>query len=281
MKQSQKLNPLLKPFGVLIGTWELESPQFPGAKGKAMFEWLEDGSYLLQHSFAPPPAPSSTQIIGSDESDKSIIALYYDTRNVSRIYQMSLMNGIWKIWREAPGFFQRFEGKLSKDKNTIIGRWEKSSDGTHWEHDFDLIYKRVMQKNIAIDDERAIRELIETWMTATKAGDIQTVLDLMTDDVVFMVPGQEPFGKETFRETAEEMKGGDAGGVRYEGKSNIEEIKVMGEWAYIRTHLNVTTIPSGGGAPIHRSGFTLTIFRKESDGKWRLARDANLLTMKK
>jgi uncharacterized protein (TIGR02246 family) len=56
------------------------------------------------------------------------------------------------------------------------------------------------------DDERSIRELIQTWMTATKAGDIQTVLSLMTDDVLFMTPGNEPFGKEVFAATAEKMK---------------------------------------------------------------------------
>jgi hypothetical protein len=106
-------------------------------------ERFENGSYVLQRSFAPHPIPSSTQIIGSDESDGSIIALYYDDRIVSRIYQMGLTNGVWKIWREAPGFFQRFEGKLSKDGNTITGRWEISSDGTHWELDFDLIYKMI------------------------------------------------------------------------------------------------------------------------------------------
>src|SRR5215468_9344982 len=48
------------------------------------------------------------------------------------------------------------------------------------------------------DDEGAIRVLIETWMKASQAGDIDTVLDLMTEDVVFMVPGREPFGKEAF-----------------------------------------------------------------------------------
>jgi uncharacterized protein (TIGR02246 family) len=74
-----------------------------------------------------------------------------------------------------------------------------------------------MQKTTPTDGERAVRELIETWMTSTKAGDTQTVLDLMTDDVVFMVPGQKPFGKEAFRKTAEEMKDGEASGVRFEG----------------------------------------------------------------
>ena len=139
----QKINPLLESFDVLIGTWETESPKFPGFKGQNVFEWFENGSYVLQHSINPHTVPSSTWIIGSDESDKSIIALYYDTRIVSRIYQMSLTNGTWKIWRDAPGFFQRFEGKLSKDGNTIKGQWELSSDGTYWELDFELIYKRI------------------------------------------------------------------------------------------------------------------------------------------
>jgi len=31
------------------------------------------------------------------------------------------------------------------------------------------------------------------------------------------------------------------------------------------------------GKPVRRSGYTLTILRKERDGRWRLARDANLL----
>ena len=55
------------------------------------------------------------------------------------------------------------------------------------------------------EDERAIRELVETWMRASKAGDIVSVLDLMTDDVIFMVPGGEPFGKEEFRVASEAM----------------------------------------------------------------------------
>ena len=48
------------------------------------------------------------------------------------------------------------------------------------------------------DDERAIRDLVDAWMAASKAGDVAKVLSLMTDDVVFMVPGREPFGKEAF-----------------------------------------------------------------------------------
>jgi uncharacterized protein (TIGR02246 family) len=48
-------------------------------------------------------------------------------------------------------------------------------------------------------DEEAIRQLVATWMAATKAGDIDTVLSLMAGDVVFLVAGQPPMiGKARF-----------------------------------------------------------------------------------
>lgn len=128
------------------------------------------------------------------------------------------------------------------------------------------------------DDERAIRELIQTWMTATKAGDIQTVLSLVTDDVLFMTPGNEPFGKEVFAATAEKIK--DALQV-LEGTSEIREIQVLGDWAYLRSYIEITITTPDIATPTHRAGYTLTILRKESDGRWRIARDANLLTTAK
>lgn len=122
------------------------------------------------------------------------------------------------------------------------------------------------------NDERAIRNLIATWMTATQAGDLDTVLSLMTDDVVFMVPGREAFGKEAFAAASREMQG-----VRIEGVSEIRELKVLGDWAYLRGYLQVSMISPAGNI-VRRSGYTLTILRREPDGRWLLARDANLLT---
>jgi uncharacterized protein (TIGR02246 family) len=121
------------------------------------------------------------------------------------------------------------------------------------------------------DDERAIRNLIDTWMSASRAGDLQSVLALMADDVIFMVPGQKPFGKEAFTANSERMKN-----VRIDGQSTIEELKILGDWAYIRNHIDLTMTPESG-APMRRAGYTLTILRKEADGRWVLARDANLL----
>src|SRR5262249_7299505 len=80
------------------------------------------------------------------------------------------------------------------------------------------------------DDERAIRDLIATWMKASEAGDVNTVMSLIADDVIFIVPGREPFGKEVFRAASEAMKN-----IGLTGMSDIREIKVLGDWAYIRT----------------------------------------------
>jgi uncharacterized protein (TIGR02246 family) len=122
------------------------------------------------------------------------------------------------------------------------------------------------------DDERAIRDLVATWIDATKAGDIETVLRLMAEDVIFMVPGQKPFGKEAFAAALEGMKG-----VSFEGNSDIQEIQVFGDWAYLRSHLEVKVTQPSGAAPILRSGCTLSILRKTPAGQWVMARDANML----
>ena len=122
------------------------------------------------------------------------------------------------------------------------------------------------------EDENAIRQLVATWLEASAAGDVETVLNLMTDDVIFMVPGQEPFGKQAYRAAVEAMKS-----VRLEGKSDIREINVLGDWAYMRNYLEVT-IPLPEGKFVRRSGYTLTVLRKQPDGRWLLARDANLMT---
>ena len=123
------------------------------------------------------------------------------------------------------------------------------------------------------DDERSIRNLVDTWMKASAAGDAATVLGLRADDVIFMVPGREPFGKEAFAAAAQGMSN-----LKIEGTSDIRELQVLGQWAYLRNSISVTVTPPGG-TPVHRAGWTLTILRKGADGQWRLARDANLVSV--
>ena len=123
-----------------------------------------------------------------------------------------------------------------------------------------------------MDDEKAIRELYATWHRATAAGDLATVLGLMSDDVLFLTPEGQPFGKEAFAKLNESL----AKQIRIESRFEFGEIAIHGEWAHVWSRLWVTTTPLQDGTPTHRSGHTLSILRKDA-GKWVLARDANLL----
>jgi hypothetical protein len=141
---------------ILVGEWELqasvEGQPIPG-RGRTVFEWLEGGAFLVQHADVEPaevpaewvassPFPVTT-IIGLDDSTEQFCMLWADARGVFRVYQMSLRDGVWKLWRDAPGFFQRFTASVGEDGNTITGRWEKSADGSSWEPDLDMAYTKV------------------------------------------------------------------------------------------------------------------------------------------
>src|SRR5215470_14828676 len=126
--------------------------------------------------------------------------------------------------------------------------------------------------NELTNDERAIRELISSWMSASKSGDLSTVLSLIADDAIFMVPGRAPFGKDTFAAASQGQSN-----VQFEGTNDILEVRVLGDWAFLRNHLAVT-IRTPDGKSNQRSGYTLTILQKLPSGKWVLFRDANLMT---
>jgi len=126
------------------------------------------------------------------------------------------------------------------------------------------------------EDERAIRQVVATWMQASQSGDTATVLSLMTEDVVFMVPGQEPFRREGFEAAASQPS---AARPQIDGTNDIVEIQILGSWAFTRNRIDLNITPPTG-EPVRRTGCTLTLFRREADGRWKLARDANLLMEK-
>jgi uncharacterized protein (TIGR02246 family) len=123
-------------------------------------------------------------------------------------------------------------------------------------------------------DEQAIRELVSTWVRATRAGDVDTVLSLMTEDVVFLTPDRAPMqGRDAFGKGLRAALGTHA----IDSTSEIDEVAVFGDVAYCRSSLTVTTTTPHNATPTQSRGHTLTIFRRCDDGKWRLARDANML----
>jgi uncharacterized protein (TIGR02246 family) len=125
-------------------------------------------------------------------------------------------------------------------------------------------------------DERLIRDVHSTWIEAVNAGDLARLLPLMADDVVFLNPGQAPFGREGFS-------------IAFSAAhrqavvrciSELEEIVVVGEVAYTRSRDALSVTPRGGGEATQLAGHRITIYRRQPDGRWLLARDAHTLSPK-
>ena len=111
-------NSVLGRLDALVGEWEMEASVGgrPMGRARTAFAWLQEGAFLVQHADAeasdPPPAPEwvansplpLTTIIGLDDSSEAFCMLYADACGVFRVYRMSLSEGIWRLWRDAPGF---------------------------------------------------------------------------------------------------------------------------------------------------------------------------------
>ena len=149
-------HPMLAHLDPLIGEWETEATHqlMPDTvvRGRTTFEWLESGHFLiLRARNEHPDFPDSISILGCDDPDGSDDAgdsggcsmRYFDSRGVARRYALEAEAGVFRFWRDRPGFSQRFTGTLSADGNTIAGVAELCQDGTTWEVDLRVTYKRV------------------------------------------------------------------------------------------------------------------------------------------
>jgi uncharacterized protein (TIGR02246 family) len=125
-------------------------------------------------------------------------------------------------------------------------------------------------------DEQAIRDLVAQWHRATAAGDVEAVLRLMAEDVVFLVAGQPPMrGRSSFEQGLRRL----LASHNVESTGEVQEIETSGNLAYCWSMLNVRITSREGGSPMVRSGSALSILRKHADGQWLVIRDANLLAV--
>lgn len=147
-----KTNPSLSDIVFLVGTWNIEisNAEFlPEPEHKASFsveyKWIEDGAAIAVRQGGTEDDPQTASwIIGREESSEDYTVLYNDSRGISRVYNMSYKNNVWKMWRDNPEFMQRFEGKVNLDNKTIEAYWENSSDGDkNWHHDFDMLFSKA------------------------------------------------------------------------------------------------------------------------------------------
>ena len=156
MPQSTR-HPVLDHLDALVGEWETEATHrlLPDTvvRGHSSFEWLEGGRFLIWRARNEhPDFPDSISILGcevpegaddSGDSGGGCSMRTFDSRGISRLMTLEAEAGIWRFWRDWPGFSQRFTGTLSADGNTITGLAELCQDGTTWEEDLWITFKRV------------------------------------------------------------------------------------------------------------------------------------------
>jgi hypothetical protein len=148
-------HPALARLDVLVGRWSVQPVVEGVPAGWTEFAWQDGGLFLRQVADADPmpsTAPTAwqqnapfptTAMIGLDDADGEFTVLYADARGVHRVYRMTFAEGVWTMWRYAPGFDQRFTGTFSADGDTVHARWELSRDGVNWDTDFELVYTRL------------------------------------------------------------------------------------------------------------------------------------------
>jgi hypothetical protein len=138
---------LSEDLDALVGRWTMEAgppggPPWPG-EAWVTFEWLRGRAFLIER-WAVPDAFDGVAVVGPGEEAGALRRHYFDGRGEQRIYEMTLRGGVWEQWRDAPDPFpQRFRGTFEDDGMTITARWQKAADGSTWEPDVDLVYRKV------------------------------------------------------------------------------------------------------------------------------------------
>lgn len=101
-------------------------------RGRASFEWLEGGAFLVMRTdMDDPNIPSGVAIFGSDDAARTVSMLYFDERGVSRTYEVAMIGNRPTWWRDEPSFSQRFD--VDEDGRRMVGEGEMSRDGGVWE----------------------------------------------------------------------------------------------------------------------------------------------------
>jgi ketosteroid isomerase-like protein len=119
--------------------------------------------------------------------------------------------------------------------------------------------------------DAAAHQAHEAYVTAINSNDLATLLDMLTDDVVFL-SAHEPVmvGKAAVRPWLEAY----LKAYKTHWDKPVQEFVVNGDWAFERYSYTSIDTPIAGGSPATDTGWGLVIYHHDADGKWRVARDA-------
>jgi len=142
---------MMERLEFFTGTWTVEiihpHIQPNPIVGRSHFDWLDEAYIIQRTQIDQPEFPDSTIIYDWNPASNLYVQHYFDSRGVTRLYQMRFEGGVWKLWREKADFssldfHQRFIGNIDETGNEIEGKWEQSQDGTLWKPDFKLAFRR-------------------------------------------------------------------------------------------------------------------------------------------
>lgn len=120
---------------------------------------------------------------------------------------------------------------------------------------------------ITAEDKAAIQALSDSFGTAMKAGDWDTLASAYAEDAI-MYPPDAPAvtGREAIKKSFSEFP------PVKDFVAEIHEVEGYGDLAYLRGSAVLTiTLPDGKEAK--ESGKYIEIYRKQPDGKWLMVRD--------
>jgi hypothetical protein len=137
-------DPALEPFDALIGTWDTEAKHVEldeVVPGTVTFEWFEGGHYLIQRSHNEHELfPDGLCVIGAPETGDGLLLEYFDSRGVRRTYGTALEDGVWRTWRDSPGFDQRFSARIADDVFEGVSQLARAPGD--WKDDLFVTYRR-------------------------------------------------------------------------------------------------------------------------------------------
>lgn len=127
---------------------------------------------------------------------------------------------------------------------------------------------------VAVDttvSDEAAHKAHEAYVAAINSNDLDELLGMLTEDVVFMAAHEPPFvGKEAVRPWLE----GYLSAFKTSWDKPVHEFVVSGDWAFERYSYTSTDTPLDGGESLVDTGWGLVIYHYDADGVWRVARDS-------
>jgi uncharacterized protein (TIGR02246 family) len=122
-----------------------------------------------------------------------------------------------------------------------------------------------------MNDEQVIRGTIAKWLVASKEGDMQALAAILDDDMLFVVLGRPPFGKQEF------LAASPGKPYAFDADFEVSEVVVNGNWVLTRVQLAIEVTATKGAMTVQFKGPTMTVWRKSAAGRWLIWRDANMV----